>query len=134
MNNTQARCCISHFLLSPPAALADANDESLRRWLHAGGAPPNLPFDTAAVMLRRQLNDKTSDMRREIEALNWTEPGAPLRAMALAGDTRVEVPAEPIARLIVVLQLLLDPGTIVISGAVANAPGLLEAVRRHLPA
>lgn len=56
---------------------------------------------------------------------------------AAAGDPLarevMDEAAEPIARLIVVLQLLLDPGTIVISGAVANAPGLLEAVRRHLP-
>ncbi|MEY2881176.1 MAG: hypothetical protein RLZZ15_3556, partial [Verrucomicrobiota bacterium] len=71
-----------------PTALAEAADESLRQWLHADGAPPNLRFDAAATILRRQLNDKTSDLKREIEALNWTEPGAPLRAMALADKPR----------------------------------------------
>lgn len=34
-------------------------------------------------MIRRQLNERTAQLRRELESLNWTEPGAPLRAMAL---------------------------------------------------
>ncbi|MBI5769225.1 MAG: PSD1 domain-containing protein, partial [Verrucomicrobia bacterium] len=88
---------------TPPLALAGADDESLRQWLHAEGAPPNLPFDTAAVMLRRQLNDKTSGLRREIEALNWTEPGAPLRAMAMVdkpapANTRIFLRGNPANR------------------------------------
>ena len=46
-------------------------------------APAALGFDETAKMLKRQIDDKISGFRREIEALNWTEPGAPLRAMAL---------------------------------------------------
>lgn len=34
-------------------------------------------------MIRRQLNDRTAALRRDLEALHWTEAGAPLRAMAL---------------------------------------------------
>ncbi len=66
------------------APLADPGQEALRRWLLADGAPTNLGYDTAARMIKRQIDDKTSGLRREVEALNWTEPGAPLRAMALA--------------------------------------------------
>ncbi len=51
--------------------------------LSAPDAPAALGFDETAKMLKRQIDDKVSGFRREIEALNWTEPGAPLRAMAL---------------------------------------------------
>lgn len=65
------------------APLADAGQEALRRALLADGAPTNLGYDAAARMIKRQIDDKTSGLRRDVEALNWTEPGAPLRAMAL---------------------------------------------------
>jgi hypothetical protein len=45
--------------------------------------PADLPYADAAKMLKRQTDDKTSALRRDLEALNWTEPGAPLRAMSL---------------------------------------------------
>src|SRR5438445_717558 len=38
--------------------------------------------------MRRPIDTKVSGLRREIEALNWTEPGAPLRAMAMTDKTR----------------------------------------------
>ena len=63
--------------------LADEGEEGVHQLLYADGAPTNIPFATAAEMIRRQLNTNTAGLRREIEALNWTEPGAPLRAMAL---------------------------------------------------
>ncbi len=46
-------------------------------------SPSDLPYADAAKMLKRQTDDKTSALRRDLEALNWTEPGAPLRAMSL---------------------------------------------------
>ncbi len=49
----------------------------------APDSPTALGFTATAQLLKRQLDDKTSTLRRDVEALNWTEPGAPLRAMAL---------------------------------------------------
>ena len=61
-----------------PAPLA-----SLRAFHSAPGSPTALAYDDAAKIIKRQLDDKTAALRRDLEALNWTEPGAPLRAMAL---------------------------------------------------
>jgi hypothetical protein len=66
-----------------PTPLPDPNREAIRQILYAADAPPHLTHDAAAVLIKRQINDKTSGLRREVEALNWTEPGAPLRAMSL---------------------------------------------------
>ncbi|WP_414662327.1 PSD1 and planctomycete cytochrome C domain-containing protein [Horticoccus sp. 23ND18S-11] len=66
-----------------PDALTDPGREAVRQVLYADGAPANLSFDATAKMIKRQIDDKTSGLKREVEALNWTEPGAPLRAMAL---------------------------------------------------
>ena len=49
----------------------------------APDSPTAHGFTATAQLLKRQLDDKTSTLRRDVEALNWTEPGAPLRAMAL---------------------------------------------------
>ena len=49
----------------------------------APDSPTALGFTATEQLLKRQLDDKTSTLRRDVEALNWTEPGAPLRAMAL---------------------------------------------------
>jgi hypothetical protein len=69
-------------------ALSDPKQEEIRAVLYANDAPANVAFETAAEMIRRQINDKTSGLKREKEALNWTEPGAPLRAMALVDKAR----------------------------------------------
>ena len=45
----------------------------------ADHAPASLYFDAASALIRRQINDRTSALKRDVEALNWTEPGAPLR-------------------------------------------------------
>lgn len=55
----------------------------IRQLLHAADAPSNIEYDELLRMLKRQIDTKRAPLRREIEALNWTEPGAPLRAMAL---------------------------------------------------
>lgn len=62
----------------PPSLVADA-----QAWGGTADFPANLTFDAASVLIRRQLNERTAQLRRELESLNWTEPGAPLRAMAL---------------------------------------------------
>lgn len=66
-----------------PTSLTDAPAEAVRSWILAERAPSFIKPETAAEMIKRQINDKTAALKREIEALNWTEPGAPLRAMAL---------------------------------------------------
>lgn len=69
--------------VTPPTTLPDSRKEALRSYLAAPDLPPAFPHELAAKIIRRQINTKTASMKREIEALNWTEPGAPLRAMAL---------------------------------------------------
>jgi hypothetical protein len=68
-----------------PTALASPEREALRQVLYAEGTPINLPKAEAEAVLARLLSDKTAPIRNKIEALNWTHPGAPPRAMAL-GD------------------------------------------------
>ena len=63
-----------------PAATEKTVGQALRL---LSPAPADLSYEAAAKIIKRQLDDKTSALRREVEALNWTEPGAPLRAMAL---------------------------------------------------
>ncbi len=64
-------------------ALPDSDREAMRQVIYASNAPANLAYDEVAKMIKRQIDDKTSNLRRDVEALNWTEPGAPLRAMAM---------------------------------------------------
>ncbi|MBM3842264.1 MAG: DUF1553 domain-containing protein [Verrucomicrobia bacterium] len=69
----------------PAPAPADSAPPSGPRALAAADAfPGTLPFPAAAALIRRQLDTRTAAIRRELAALEWTEPGAPLRAMALA--------------------------------------------------
>lgn len=69
---------------TPPEGLNDPQQEAFRVHLASADLPPTLPHDVAAKIIRRQINTRTSAMKREIESLNWTEAGAPLRAMAMA--------------------------------------------------
>ncbi len=62
---------------------AAPTSDPLRAFHAAADSPANLSFEATAKIIKRQLDDKTSTLRRDVEALNWTEPGAPLRAMAL---------------------------------------------------
>ncbi len=65
-----------------------AESEPLRQLVSAAGAPPMLERDNIAEMVRRETNNKTAPLKRDLEALNWTEPGAPLRAMALVDKAK----------------------------------------------
>ncbi len=81
---------IYNVIFAKHAGAVDAPTEStpdqraIRELLFADNAPSALEHDEVARMLKRQIDTKTAPLKREIEALNWTEPGAPLRAMALA--------------------------------------------------
>jgi len=70
--------------VSPPVAGAPAEPSGPRAWAETEAFPGTLPFPAAAALIRRQLDTRTAALRRELAALEWTEPGAPLRAMALA--------------------------------------------------
>ena len=82
---------------------SEPDPAALQELLATADSPPNLAPDTVATMLRREINNKTAGLKREIEALNWTEPGAPLRAMALVdksgpANSRVFVRGNPANR------------------------------------
>ncbi len=66
-----------------PKTLPDAKDESVRAFLVSERSPNQLPREIAETTIRRELNNRTVPIRRELGALDWSHPGAPLRAMAL---------------------------------------------------
>jgi mono/diheme cytochrome c family protein len=68
---------------APPPSLGSADREALRQFLYAEGTPLNLPRAEAETILARKLGEGTAPFRNRIEALNWTHPGAPARAMAM---------------------------------------------------
>ena len=70
--------------LPAPARLPDPDREALRQVLYGEGAPPNLPASEARSLHARRLREGAAPLRNKIEALNWTHPGAPPRAMALS--------------------------------------------------
>ena len=86
-----------------PVALTAAAHEAVRQHLYGEGAPPNIGHDAAAAMNKREIETRTATLRRDVEALNWTEPGAPLRAMALKdkpspANSRVLLRGNPASR------------------------------------
>ncbi|HWW01869.1 MAG TPA: PSD1 and planctomycete cytochrome C domain-containing protein [Candidatus Acidoferrum sp.] len=66
-----------------PAALANPDSEAVRQVLYAEGAPGNLTRSLAEEIQERRLGEGGAPFRNRIEALSWTHPGAPPRAMAL---------------------------------------------------
>jgi mono/diheme cytochrome c family protein len=73
----------------PPASgdaspvATDPDREALRQVLYAEGAPGNLPRSLAEEIQARRIGEGSAPFRGRIEALSWTHPGAPPRAMAL---------------------------------------------------
>jgi hypothetical protein len=67
---------------SAPAALPDAAQESIRQFQYAK-SPIDLPRPDLERLIRKNLNAKTVALRKELGALEWSDPGAPLRAMAM---------------------------------------------------
>ncbi|MDP3069188.1 MAG: PSD1 and planctomycete cytochrome C domain-containing protein [Opitutaceae bacterium] len=72
----------------PAPSESDRSPAALRQLLHAEGGPAHPGYDATAALIKRQIDDRTSALRREVVALQWTEPGAPLRAMALADKAK----------------------------------------------
>ena len=66
-----------------PVSLTSTNREALRQFLYAEGTPLALPRAEAETILARKLGEGTAPFRNRIEALSWTHPGAPAKAMAI---------------------------------------------------
>lgn len=64
-------------------AMPDPQREALRQVLYAEGTAVNVPQAEAESILARKLGEGTAPFRNRIQALGWTHPGAPRRAMAL---------------------------------------------------
>jgi len=66
-----------------PSTLPALEREQLRQVLYADGTPGNLPAAEAETIIARKLGEGTAPIRNRVQALSWTHPGAPARAMAL---------------------------------------------------
>ncbi len=69
---------------SPPTSLTDTNREALRLVLYAPNSPVNVPDAEVRKIHARRLGEGAAPLRNKIEALSWTHPGVPTRAMAMA--------------------------------------------------
>ncbi len=118
-----------------PTALPDKDREELRQVLYAEGMAVNVPKAEAETILARKLGEGTAPFRNRIQALGWTHPGAPLRAMALAdranpGNSHVHIrgnpgtPGEEAPRRF--LEILSEPGR---RAVFTNGSGRLELAR-----
>ncbi|MBI3881690.1 MAG: PSD1 domain-containing protein [Verrucomicrobia bacterium] len=63
--------------------LPDKNQEAVRQLVYAAKAPASLGDDEVDRLLRKRLKLDTVKYRKQIDALNWTHPGAPARGMVL---------------------------------------------------
>jgi hypothetical protein len=66
-----------------PTTLTNADQEALRQVLYAEKSPVNLPDSEVRTIHARRIREGAAPLRNKIEALSWTHPGVPLRAMAL---------------------------------------------------
>jgi len=66
-----------------PESLASPHREILRLVLYGEGTAVNVPQAEGEAILARKLGEGTAPFRNRIQALGWTHPGAPPRAMAL---------------------------------------------------
>ncbi|MEY2427191.1 MAG: hypothetical protein QOJ40_76 [Verrucomicrobiota bacterium] len=72
-----------------PTALPSADAEAVRQVLYTQDSAVNLPKTEAEAMLSRRLTEGTAPIRNRVEALGWTHPGAPARAMAIVDRSSV---------------------------------------------
>src|SRR5438445_920937 len=118
-----------------PTALPEEDREALRQVLYAEGMAVNVPRAEAETILARKLGEGTAPFRHRIQALSWTHPGAPLRAMALTeraspGNSHVHIrgnpgtPGEEVPRRF--LEILSEPSR---RPAFTNGSGRLELAR-----
>lgn len=72
--------------------LAAKGDESAdpvaQAFLELEGSPLNPDREAVRKWIRRRIGGQTGTLQRELEALDWTHPGAPIRAHALVDEER----------------------------------------------
>ncbi|MCS1409684.1 MAG: hypothetical protein M2R45_02868 [Verrucomicrobia subdivision 3 bacterium] len=73
-------------------ALDDPAQEALRQVLYADGAPPNIALDQATQLLDVPTQQKIISLKREVDRLPATHPGAPACAMALVDRKQLVEP------------------------------------------
>jgi mono/diheme cytochrome c family protein len=78
---------------APPTALPNENSEALRQVLYGSSSPFNLDPDEIRRLLDTPAQQKERALRRKIEELDATHPGAPPRAMVLKDRSS---PVEPV--------------------------------------
>lgn len=71
---------------SPPTALPDRSAEDLRQILYADSSPLNLNDDEYRRLFDTPVSQKLRALRRKIDELDATHPGAPPKAMALVDN------------------------------------------------
>jgi hypothetical protein len=76
-----------------PTALAAGESEALRQFLFADGSPTVVNWDEAYSAAPTPDQQKFRALRRKVDELEATHPGAPLRAMALVDN---DTPTEPV--------------------------------------
>ena len=64
-------------------ALPDADAEELRQVLYGDGSPCVVTPDDSRRLIERDVRDKMTQLKRKVENLKVTSPGAPPRAMVL---------------------------------------------------
>ena len=74
-------------------ALADPAREALRQALYREGAPPKIALGEATQLLDVPTQQKIRRLKRELDGLPATHPGAPARAMSLEDKRR---PVDPV--------------------------------------
>jgi hypothetical protein len=67
----------------PPAGLPDADAEALRQVLYAEDSPTNLKGEELTRLFDTPAQQKARALRRKVDELDATHPGAPPRAMVL---------------------------------------------------
>lgn len=76
-----------------PATLADAGMEALRLFLHGDASPVREALGDINRFFDTPVAQKTRALKRKVDELDATHPGAPLRAMALLDKDK---PVEPV--------------------------------------
>ena len=75
-------------------------DTAFVAFLNDADSPLNPDRDDVAVWIRRRINGKTGEWEREMQSLDWTSPGAPIRAHVMADvekprDSRIYKRGDP---------------------------------------
>ncbi len=72
--------------------LANPDRDAIRQVMYADGAPTTIPLGQATQLLEVRVQEKIRALKRKVDKLPATHPGAPARAMALEDRSRVVEP------------------------------------------